>query len=175
MSMKSYAICTLSGSHIENGCHLEILSGLECFLVKWPTQTAHANFQPCITNGTVISLSHSNPGDSHLENDRHLEISSGWDTFLVKWPVETAHANFHAFITNWMIMLLSHSTMLHLTKLAMQSFSKTCVIIKESQKANELWLKFRYFTTVCVRKVYVTNKSSKILFKLSYWHLRWTD
>ncbi len=52
--------------------------------------------------------------------------------------------------------------------------SKMCHYEREAN-ANELSLMFRYFTTVHVRYVFVTNKFFLNLFKLSFWHLRWAD
>ena len=42
--------------------NLEISSGSDNFLVKWPMETAHANFHACIINWTIISLSRSTTG-----------------------------------------------------------------------------------------------------------------
>ena len=39
---------------LKNGRHLEISIGSEYFLVKWPMETAHANFHACIINWKIL-------------------------------------------------------------------------------------------------------------------------
>ena len=56
---KRYNLKIQMAAILENSRHLEISSGEDCFLVKWPMETAHDNFHACITNWTIISLIHS--------------------------------------------------------------------------------------------------------------------